>query len=217
MWGGSFCQPCPAGFGRRDFPRSVRCSWFSRTPAGAPRSTLPGHGQTPFSCFCLHLGMRKFLDWLQFYQRLFRDLSLGVRRGSAGDGIEVLPQRGLDLWGGEVVCLSPPGAPRGATPEILWRAIANAEYSCCSFGSGLVTVVWLRGLPKVELLEPWKVGGLGDLCVGESALLATSCHHQKCGSVGVPSAHHGEEFAGKFFPAGFRPFPMGRSAQSHWA
>lgn len=71
-------------------------------------------------------------------------------------------------------------------------------------------------LPQVELLEPWKTGGLGDLCTRESALLASSCHHQNSGCTGVPSVHQGE-FAGKFFSAGFRPFPMCRSAQSHWA
>lgn len=28
------------------------------------------------------------------------------------------------------------------TPETLWKVIANAEYRCCSFGNGLVTVMW---------------------------------------------------------------------------
>lgn len=103
----------------------------------------------------------------------------------------------------EVVCLSPPGTPRGAAHEMLWRAIATAEYCCCSFGNGLGTAMWLRGLPEVELLEPWKMGGLGDLCIGESALLATSCHHKNCGGIGIPAVHHQEEFAGKFFPCWF--------------
>lgn len=60
------------------------------------------------------------------------------------------------------------------------------------------------------------MGGLGDLRIRERALLMTSCHHQTCGSIGIPSVRYQEEFAGKFFPAGLRPFPMDRSAQSNW-
>lgn len=57
------------------------------------------------------------------------------------------------------------------------------------------------------------MGGLRDLSVRESTLFGTSCHHQKRGSVGIPSVHHQEGMAGTHFSTIFRPFPCSNNVQ----
>lgn len=119
LWGSFFCQPCPAGFGRRDFPHSVHCSLVQQSMCWWSTEHSAWLCADSFQLLLLAFrlktwGIRTFLDWLWFYPSLFRDLSLVGKKGqcrwwhsgAGSEGTRPLRRRGClfkparhSMWG----------------------------------------------------------------------------------------------------------------------